>query len=497
MKMRVLPIVAVMSGLLVGCGGSASGGSDSGGGDQGGGTTPPNKTQFTFEFYRSDDIDNSTQLSCTRYDIYDGIGGERALIYKEVIGNIDNAVFAIYSNAAGEQVGNNVHAVNGKLTVALEDIPSNGFVTIQEHGGTIINATTFTKESFSDQLGLRSAAFSLSLFAETGDCITGGNDVTNTLKNKQFWNADDLTGNPYPRYYFDSQVDGTESSNPQITSSGIDYINSENVLVTQYLDEEKKYIYQYGFSDWGDSTLSYAKNLGQATIISGIDFTEIELDLLKNGYFYPLVNIDVSGIGPYSYYYPDGSRGETWVYRAAGNIATANWEARYVDQIETISSAWQISINDFSLFNVENTNDAEPSTNSNVIVLTDSIGITDEDGLMRVAYNQSSTPYTITHVLYSYISDSIVVPELDLTSIPNDIRDDLRVSDSAEFSQSYLFTDNDTDVPLDAFMTNYRNGSVLTSSANDKLGIIKSVIEMREAKESLEQTKSLYLKRVN
>ncbi|MBM7036828.1 hypothetical protein [Vibrio ulleungensis] len=496
MKMRVLPIVAILSGLLAGCGGSASSGGNNGG-DQGGGTTPPNKTQFTFEFYRSDDIDNSTQLSCTRYDIYDGIGGERALIYKKVIGNIDNAVFAIYSNAAGEQVGDNVHAVNGKLTVALEDIPSNGFVTIQEHGGTIINATTFTKESFSDQLGLRSTAFSLSLFAETGDCLTGGNDVTNNLKNKQFWNADDLSGNPYPRYYFNSQVDNVSSSNPQISSTGIDYINSEKVLVTQYLDEDKKYIYQYGFSDWSDSTLSYAKNLGVATIISGIQFSEIELDLLKNGYFYPLVDIDVSGAGPFEYYYPDASRGETWVYRAAGSIDTDNWEAKYVDQINTVSAAWQISINDRSLFSVENTNDAEPSTNSNVIVLTDSIAINNESGLMRVAYNQSSTPFTVTHVLYGYIGDSIVVPELDLSSIPSDIRDDLRVSDGAEFSQSYLFTNNDTDVPLDAFMTNYRNGTVLTSSAEDKLGIIKSVVEMREAKESLEQTKSLYLKRVN
>lgn len=76
-QLTVLPLMAIISGLMVGCGGGG-----------GGGSSAPAKTTFSFSFATPNKIDETAAniASCTVYDrVVDGNNANKLLTYQPAI----------------------------------------------------------------------------------------------------------------------------------------------------------------------------------------------------------------------------------------------------------------------------------------------------------------------------------------------------------------------------------------------------------------------------
>lgn len=488
-KAVMLPLVAAISGAMVGCGG--------GGGGEGGSNPGPSYTNYTFSFFKPVEADYSSSSSCTIFDKYTVGSKNKVLNYYTVGTGIDGYVKAFYSDDLGNQIGESITAKNGKVTVALEKIPTDGFVTVQEQWGTLFVAQTFTKEVLTSDNSMRQIYLSSMNTPSGGSCLTGNNDSLVNLSSLNFKNDANLPSNDPAliQYHFNSQVETLSQSNPTLSGT-LSAVKQEKTSIHQYRDDGT--LYQYGFNGWNSNEMVYAGNSKQpVTSNSYLELGELALSTVYQGFSYSLVTLDLANVAvSKNFFHPDEKKGESWVFTVQGRLPALGWDnAIYSDLVD---ENWLIDVNDSSLVNLNNTNNAKPSVTNEIVDVTSSIDVSStEHGLQRIAYNQSAPGYTVKHSIYSHINSSIRVPRLDLSSVgSSSIEDQLRISSSADISQGYLFTENDKDVPLAEFMTKFRLGRNQNVS-KDTMSIVEDMRAIRDIENNLSQTKSLMISRYN
>ncbi|MGY0616382.1 flagellar sheath protein A [Vibrio sp. FJH11] len=481
-QFKLLPLVAIISGFMVGCGGGG-----------GGGSAP--KTLFNFTFVAPKTQSLASNGSCTIYDRFTTNGVENVLNYHALGGVLDTQLIAFYSNASGERVGDVVTTSNDKLTITLQSIPDEGSVTIQEFNGTLINALTFSKQLLAADSSLRNAYLSVDANVSNTTCLTGNNDKTTNKTNLDYKVAADAEGNPYSTFYFDSQYETVTANESRFTKGEtLSAISTENTMVAQYRTDSRSSLYQYGFEDWTDDRMVFAGNTSTPVVSSsGIQFSAIDIDTIYKNFSYRLAEVAKAG----SFNHPDSLNGDVWTFSVDGTIVTPGWEAGYTD---VVADDWSIVVDDASLFAVSNTQDSKPGVTDSRVNLGDSIGLGNESGLQRISYQQAttvgSTPYIVRHSVYSYINDTVVVPDLDYSSVPSGARDSLAISKNSLISQSYVFTQDEGDVQVADFLTAFANGDG-TDTTEDVLGIVKNEQEVRAVANRIAQTKTLSLERTD
>ncbi len=481
-QLKALPLVAIISGIMVGCGGGG-----------GGGGAPKTLYKFTFVAPKTQALaDNG---SCTVYDRFTKNGVEQVLNYHALDGVLDNQLTAYYSNSSGERVDDIVSASNDKLTITLQAIPDGGGVTIQHVNGTVINALTFTKALLESDVSLRNVFLSANANVSNTTCLTGDNDKTVAKTSLDYKIAEDASGNPYSTFYFDSQYEVVTANESRFTKGEkLSAVNTEKTMVTQYRTDSRSALFQYGFEDWTDERMVFAGNASTPTINrSGIKFSTIGIDTIYKSFSYRLAEVGKTS----QFYHPDSLNGDVWTFSVEGSIVTSGWDAQYTD---VIAGDWSIDVDDASLFAVSNTANTKPGVANSIVDLSDSIGLGSENGLQRVSYQQGTTvgttPYIVRHSVYSHINDRVVVPDLDYSSVPSSARNDLVISYGATISQSYVFTEDEGDVQVSDFLTAFANGDG-TDTTEDVLGIVKNEQEVRATNNRLAQTKTLILERTD
>ncbi|WP_112478233.1 flagellar sheath protein A [Vibrio variabilis] len=490
-KAVMLPLVAAISGAMVGCGGGG-----------GGGSTPPapSLTYYTFSFYKPAEVDYNPASSCTVFDIYEDTASQpaklKAMNYLAIGTSLDSLIKAIYSDENGVQVGTEVSTVNGSLRIALENIPNNGYVTIQEQYGPAVYAQSFSKEVLTSDTSMRNTFISVLNPASKGSCLTGNNDAPRTITSLSYANDEDASGNPNIRIYFDSQLETIESTNTSLDS--IEGVNKESTMISQYRTTDRSQLFQYGFDGWNNNTMKFTGNQGTADtsksqiVSDNLQPNKIELNVIYNNFMYELAELSVAN-DQAAFYHPDERLGESWAYSMSGSIAAAGWEASYQDVIAP--NSWSISIDDEGLFMSNNANDAKASVSNETVDVRASIGINSEKGLQRIAYEQGDgAGYLVKHTVYTHISPTVKIPKLDLSEFDSSVADNLRITSTSKISQSYLFTENDKDVVLADFMTAFRHGGH-GNVDNDSMSIVKSLQDMRYTLNNIAQTRSYYLHR--
>ncbi|EOA6596533.1 flagellar sheath protein A [Vibrio vulnificus] len=484
-KLKMMPLVAMISAGLVGCGGSSGGG--------GGGGTP--STSYSFTFVTPVEKDLSANGSCTVFAKYQKSSVDKVLNYNVVGTSLDNKIIGFYSNSAGEQQGDLVSTKNGKLSLVLQSIPDGGFFTVQEANGTVINAITFSKEVLASDDSLRNVYLSVESIVNDSTCVTGNNDAIITKSSLQYLNADDATGNPDVTYYYDSQIETVTGTNPQLTGGKtLKAIFGEQTMIAQYRTTNRSQLFQYGFEDWNQGMMKFAGSSSTPSIGSSlINFSDIEIYSNYKSFQYLLSTISKGS----TFYHPTATNGDTWSFKVNGTIATAGWDATYFDEI---SSAWELVVDDNSLFMLSNTNDVKPSVANQTIDITSSIGLSNENGLQRISYQQGatsgSTPYVLRHTLYTLITPSLRVPNLNYDSVPASVADDLVISSTSNLTQDYMLAEDLDSLSLKEFMTRFGNGDGLDTS-KDVMGIAANLKEVRAAYNNSSTTRSLLLSRDN
>lgn len=483
-KTQMLPLAAIISGLLVGCGG--------GGGGGGGGQT---QTKYQFSFVTPVVVEADKVGSCTIYREFEENGTVKVLTYHDIGSALDTRIVGSYSDANGSISGELIEASNGSINMILENIPQGGAFTLQEANGTVLNALSFSRDVLEADPELKSVYLSVEQRVADTTCISqsGSNDQIVTLSDLRYLNASDSVGNPNVTYYFDSQVETQTSTNPEITGSNeLKSISREKTMVSQYRTSDRSELFQYGFDSWVDNQMVFAGNEATPLIHSLIDFSDISIDVVFNDFIYDLADIDYNA----SFYHPDDlNNGDSWVFEVDGTIDTPNWSAAYGKEI---SESWDLVVNETSLFTVSNTNDAKPVMGNQQIDLNTSIGLGAESGFQRISFQQGtlngSTPYVMRHTIYSGIDAVVNVPDIDMSTVPSAIADDLLVSQNSSVSQAYLFVKEESQIQLHEFLVDFRNGTGIDTT-QDVMGMLFTSKEVRDMQAKRAQEETLELSR--
>ena len=487
MKKRVmLPLVAAISTAVVGCGG--------GGGDSS--PPPPAKHNFQFNFVKAKLDTAQANPNCRIYG-HSEVGGQNMVLNYYYVGNaLDNNLIAYYSDSSGKKVGEPIYASNGRITFVLESVPSDGYITVQEFNGTILNATTFSKTTLlTDSNSLRSVDVSATGNIQMTSCVSGGNDAQTIVNNLEYDNAPDSSGSKDSNYYFDSQLETVTLANPKLNGAPLEKVATEKTMITQYRTSDRTQLFQYGFSGWNQNVMSFTglTNSPEYSNSTSINFQHIDISLVHEGYRYPLAKVDRDSV----YYHPQQSLSETWVFSVEGGVTTPSWQSKFSNRIS--DSDWILKIDDVSLFDASATNDSNPLVSSGTINLAGSIGVSDQNGIQRVSYEQGTiigtTPYVLRHSLYTEIRPNLVVPELEYGPIPPEAAKDLVVSNTSQFHQSYLFTEGKNDVSIVEFMSQFSHSS--SDLKTDEIGIVKSLVEMRDLENNILQSKTFGMTRAH
>ncbi|GEM74891.1 hypothetical protein [Vibrio sagamiensis] len=481
-QLKIMPLVAVISGLMVGCGG--------GGG--GGGSTP--KTVFNFTFVVPQIQNLNDNGLCTIFERYnDANDVQKVLNYHTIGGVLDAELTAYYSDASGNLVGDIMSASKDKLSIILQSIPDGGSVTLQERNNDIVNAVTFSKELLEQNASLRNTYLSVESKVSGTTCLTGNNDTPVDKRNLDFLVAENAQGNPYSTFYFESQLETLEKNTSRFNNSDVlAAFSSEKVMIAQYRTDERSALYQYGFEGWPENRMVFTDVTSQPEINSnGIKFSAIDMSVIYRGFKYPLASIQAEK----AFYHPDNRNGEVWTYSVEGAINTPGWKAIYSDKV---SDDWNVSIDEAQLFAVNNITNNEPDVSNRVINLNKSIALGNESGLQRINYKQGaevdSLAYKVNHTLYSLIDGKITVPKLNLSFFSTDVANKLVISNQAAISQGYLFTETQNAVQAADFARNFSK-SENSPIGKDAVGVVMNLRQARDADNRLAQTQALFLER--
>ncbi len=494
MKQRkVLPLVAIISGVMVGCGGS----------DDGGSSAP--RTTFTFDFAIPATMTEAATITkgCTIFDRGTSTDGmTTVLTYSQASQNqVNNYVLGYYSNADGERVDEIITPTNGSFSFVLQDIPVGGYVTFQalEFNGQEIRVNSFSREFLEDNQ-LRNVTFGLnrdSLY----DCFTAGNLTEKSFTNLSYRNAEAGGGD----YHYVSQKDILVSANSNMDSDeGLLGINGEPTALFQYKSESNNTaLHQYGIGSWGTSNITLVATDVTSSIYSSsnYEYTTLNVGFVANSFLYDALDLDNS---VYEYNRPSEAKKETWVFMASAEDAETGWNSLLTG---TVDSSWDIDVDPSTYLNLDNLPTTKPnvlSQGSQESVIDLNMGLTSSTaGFVRTAYSASasydSRSYKVTHRIFTKSNDDyIVAPELYYYNFPSSAVSGLKASANADFSRTAVITDENSNIDSKTFLSLFANGAALEPELDADLdGILASEKEGRENEVSLRTSNSLVVSRFN
>ncbi|CAH0526447.1 hypothetical protein [Vibrio hippocampi] len=468
-KAVILPLVAAISGVLVGCN-SSSGGSS-------GGST----TKFTLSFATPNYVTDSS-TSCTIYkQSSDANGNEQYLTYNSASNDVASQYIVGYiSDADGVRQGEYLVPSSASLSFTLESIPEDGSFTLQEfrYGNKDILATTFSK-SFLEDESLRSVTFGMDKDAGTGSCIAGNNYQEVSLTDLKYTNGTSSTGN----YFFVSQVDELESYNSELESTApLAAVSGEPTVILQYNTDGD--INQFGVGSWGSSSI-LMEQASTTTFINNYStntYSHLDLLLHSDGYAYTANSYDNSVTQTTM---PNDTRGsETWAYSV--DLDDVNgWSLQYGNAL-VLGDDMAIRVDElFDTTNLPLESELPTVTsNGDTVDIAVNLDVDDELGFQRIAYKTSYTEgvnsYTVTHKLYSDVDSSVTVPVLYYGStISDSVAANLLPSTASSFNRAiYIQEDETTLIDASVFMAQFAHGdSIDTELALDIDGLLASQIE--------------------
>lgn len=489
-QLKVLPLVAIISGLMVGCGG---------GGGGGGGAAP--KTAFTFDFAIPATMTESeaTAKGCTVYDHKTELNGDKTVLTYSAASKeqVTNYVIGYYSDADGKRAGDIIKPTTDNFKFYLEDIPDGGFVTFQaiEFNGREARVNTFSKEFLQDKK-LRNATFALNRDS-LNKCFTGGNLASNKFTNLDYRNAESGGGD----YNFVSQTDIFTSPNPDmLPTDELMGLKGEPTALFQYESgSSDKALYQYGIGSWGTGEIALVRADNTSNIYSSSDYTydTLHIGFVTNGFAYDALKLDKTAV---EYNRPSATNKETWVYMAFSENQVNGWDSLLN---ETVSDGWDIDVDPSSYLNIDNLPNTKPSVStqgSADSVIDLDMGLTSStEGFTRVAYFAASGDYKVTHRIFTKSdSDSVVVPELHYYNFPTSAVNGLKVSASDDFNRTALVLSDDSNIDSKVFMSFFSNGEASEPELDEDLdGIITSEKEGLENEVTLRTSNSLVVSRFN
>ncbi|MDF2153645.1 54K polar flagellar sheath protein A [Vibrio sp. CAU 1672] len=491
MKQRkLLPIVAVISGLMVGCGG--------GGGGGGGGA--PTKTSFTFKFAIPAVMQKSEAAAqnCTVYDRKNDVGGnESVLTYSAATTQqVTNYILGYYSDTDGKRVGDIIKPSSDSFRFYLEDIPEGGYITFQaeEFNGKETRVNSFSKAFLKDK-SLRNATFALNRDS-LNKCFTGGNQLDHNFRNLSYLN--EVSGGS--DYHYVSQFDTFVSPNPKMLAGDeLPGVRGEPTVLFQYVDDSNLQLHQYGVGSWAGTDIQLVATNLKSNILtsSAYDYDKLSIGFVANNYLYDALEL---GKGVADYARPADTNGETWVYMANDDATATRWQTLLTG---TVPAGWDIDLDTDAYLNIDNLPNTKPSVGGqggaeSVIDLAMGLNASTE-GYSRTAYFSASDVYKVTHRIYTTsTNDEVVVPELYYYNFPSSAIEALKVSDLNDFNRTALILGDDHKLNAQMFVSFFANGDASEPELDADLdGILSSELQGRENEVSLRSSNGLVVTRFN
>ncbi|MCG0019396.1 54K polar flagellar sheath protein A [Vibrio parahaemolyticus] len=484
-QLKVLPLVAIISGLMVGCGG--------GGGGGGGSSTP--RTTFTFTFAAPNVISetNAQKDSCTIYDRrVDGNGIEQVLTYQPAVSAqlTGGKVVGFYSDKNGVRQGDFIYPSGTTLKFVLEDIPEGGYFTYQllDASGTVFTANSFSRDFLKDN-NLRNSTFSMNREA-VSTCNKNGNfrKATRTDLKYEATEAGGL------EYNFISQVAKESKPTYSIDSLDVRAVGSklESTVVLQYADTAKTELHQYGIRDWSSaSPLPLVGMNGSSPILNPTSFKYDSLDIsvLVGDYNYEVAELPMSTT---KFYHPLEPKTETWTYGVSAEKPINGWTVA-LNQKMYQDANWDISIDPSAYYNLN----ALPA--SHVVrgsTIDTGFDFNEQDkGFSRVAYRAESNSgalHRVTHKIFTVLESDIVVPELFYYTFDDNVKQDLKVSSTSDYSQSVVVESADANLNSYDFVSLFSHGDV-TDLKVDYDGLVISEVDSEKVNTNAQKSDFMVL----
>lgn len=470
-QLKVLPLVAIISGLMVGCGG---------GGGGGGGYTP--RTAFTFTFAAPNVISesNAQKDSCTVYERrVDGNGINQVLTYQPAVSAqlTGDKVVGFYSDKNGVRQGDFIYPSGTTLKFVLEDIPEDGYFTYQllDASGTVFTANSFSRDFLQDN-NLRNSTFSMNREAVSA-CNKNGNfnKTTRTDLNYVATEAGGL------EYNFISQVAKESKPAYSIDSLDVRAIGSkmESTVVLQYADAAKTELHQYGIRDWSNELpLPLVGMINPSSILNPTSFKydTLKISLLVGDYNYEVAKLPMSTT---KFYHPLEPKTETWTYSVAAEKPINGWTVA-LNQKMYQDAKWDITIDPSAYYNLN----ALPATYVVRGSMIDTgFTFTDQDkGFSRLAYraeSNSGTLHRVTHKIFTTLESDVVVPELYYYTFEDSVKQDLKVSSTSDYSQSIVVESAGANLNSHDFISLFSHGDV-TDLKVDHDGLVISEVDFEK-----------------
>ena len=394
---QMLPLAAMISGLLVGCGGS-------GGGGGGGGTPADNVTLEFIQMYTSP----SVQSSCTLFKV-DDINSPTQYTYAKVAQDLVVYIHDAEGNVTDTLSPNS----SGKLTINKNTMDDEGFVTVLDSPGEtdyFYKALSIQKEALESQL--------IKVGRNQGNvsCYTDS-QARNTV------NGDVIV----------STINAQADSYQYLSTLGDDSITPSNsVTVTAYDNEP---VLVKGYFSGGLNGYSFVDSIGASSSVAeleGLDTSFNWSNQLSTQLSSLTINVDQDGYN-YEWFKPDTASVEA--FEISSLISQRSFIAT-----GTLSLNWDFHISgSFSDTLDVNTSDSltilDVSPNVSQSGTTDIIEITGVSSAERLVargkYTQSSTSpiKTLEHIVVSELNNGrIIIPDLGLADLAPQSPDSLSVT---------------------------------------------------------------------
>lgn len=469
-KLKMMPLVAMISAGLVGCGGSSGGGGGGGG---------PVQTVLNVSFVKAElqDIGTATSSSCKIYQRerteVANTQNTKILVAKPVSDAIDSFLSIVYSDANGVPQGEEVFVDDGKVKIILENIPEGGFVSFKEKfGPNDVYVTSFTQEFLK---AYKSEFNNLTLTAVTAipnlTCTYSSTNLRQITKSgiRYLNTKEDTQGDSAVLpFYFRSDLEQAQSNDSEITlDTGLQALSNDISLVTQYRQANNTAsLFQYGFDDWstGNIEMSYTGIEEPILRPSSVDYSDAKLGIVYKNTSKTLSLVPKTES---KYFHPSTLRsGEQWFAQSSA-VPQTNWTATLNLPID---DTWALSLDESTLFNTTSLSSNPVTLSNNVngalqIALTDNIAIQESDnGIQRISIRPNSNLTEIKlHVLYSFVSDSVTLPSISTTNASD--------LDAFSLQQNYWFSSEDGDLSARYIMDQFK-GTAATDESIDSHGLI-------------------------
>ncbi|WP_440889262.1 54K polar flagellar sheath protein A [Vibrio sp. WZ-1] len=484
-QLKVLPLVAIISGLMVGCGG--------GGG--GGGSTPAPRTTFTFTFSAPNIIDEVTaqQDGCTVYDRrLDGNDINQVLTYQPAVSTqlTGDKVVGFYSDKNGVRQGDFIYPSGTTLKFVLEDIPVDGYFTYQllDASNTVFTANSFSREFLKDNK-LRNSTFSMNREA-VSSCIKSSNfSIVNRTDLK--YEATEAGG---LEYNFISQVAKEPKPTYSIDSLEVRAVGPkmESTVVLQYADAAKTELHQYGIRDWSnESPLPLVGMNGSSSVLNPTSFKYDSLDIsvLVGDYSYEVAELPITTT---KFYHPLEPRTETWTYSVSAEKPINGWTVA-LNQKMYQDANWDISIDPSAYYNLNTLPTSHVVRGSTID--TD-FAFNDQDkGFSRVAYRSESSSgslHRVTHKIFTTLESDVVVPELYYYTFDDSVKQDLKVSSASDYSQTVILESAEAELNSYDFVSLFSHGDV-TDLKVDHDGLVISEVDSEKVNTNAQKSDFMVL----